>query len=284
MTEDIFLAEQTIAIVGLGLMGGSLAMALRPHVATLLAVDSDPETRRYALEHGLVDRVSPNGIDLLPEADLIILAAPVRADLKWLSQLPELCPAPCTILDLSSTKAEIVAAMNRLPERFSALGGHPMCGKETSGLGHAEAELFHKAIFALTLTERTPPELRQLGEQLAALLGSRPLWLDAQTHDRWVAATSHLPYLISAALAGSTPAEAAPLASSGFRSTTRLAASDMNMMLDILLTNRTPILTALRKMRLTLNDLETALTATDERALREQLTRARDARNSLVSE
>lgn len=282
MTEDNFLAEQTIAIVGLGLMGGSLALALRLHVGALLAVDPDPETRRYALERRLVNKASADPAEILPQANLIILAAPVRANLKILAQLPELCLSPCAVLDLSSTKAEIVAAMNQLPERFAALGGHPMCGKETSGLRHADAALFQDAVFAFTPTERATPELRSLGEKLAALLGSHALWLEAETHDRWVAATSHLPYLVSAALAGSTPVESAPLASSGFRSSTRLAASDVAMMLDILLTNRTPLLTALRKMCLTLNELETALTKSNENALREILTHARQNRAKIL--
>lgn len=281
MGEDGIFANKTIAIVGLGLMGGSLALALRLHVGALLAVDPDPETRRYALERRLVNKASADPAKILPQADLIVLAAPVRVNLQLLAQLPLLCPASSAVIDLSSTKAEIVAAMNRLPERFSALGGHPMCGKETSGLPHAEAKLFKNATFALTPTERTTLTMRETANQLATLIGSRPLWLNAQTHDNWVAATSHLPYLLSAALAASTPTEAAPLASSGFRSATRLAASDVDMMLDILLTNRVPLLTALQNFRLGLTELETTLTATDERTLREQLARARDARKTL---
>ncbi|MBT3389663.1 MAG: prephenate dehydrogenase/arogenate dehydrogenase family protein [Chloroflexi bacterium] len=284
MIEDGFFRRKTIAIVGLGLMGGSLALALRLHVGALLAVDPDPETRRYALERRLVNKASADPAEILPQADLIILAAPVRVNLQLLAQLPTLCPTSSAVIDLSSTKAEIVAEMNRLPERFFALGGHPMCGKETSGLPHAEAKLFKNAVFALTPTERTTPALRELAEQMISLIGSRPLWLDAQTHDNWVAATSHLPYLLSAALSSSAPPEAAPLASSGFRSATRLAASDVDMMLDILLTNRAPLISALQNFRLALTELETTLAATNERALREQLTHARGSRKKLLSD
>ncbi len=283
MDNDGFFREKTVAIVGLGLMGGSLALALRLHVGGLLAVDPNLTTRRYALERRLVNKAAADPAEILPQADLIVLAAPVRVNLAILAQLPELCPSPCAVLDLSSTKAEIVAAMNHLPKRFAALGGHPMCGKETSGIAHAEAQLFQNAVFALTATERTTPALRDLAEQLAALIGSRPLWLDADTHDRWVAATSHLPFLTSAALAGSTPSESAPLASSGFRSTSRLAASDVEMMLDILLTNRAPVLDALHTYRLTLTDLETALAADDESALRALLVKIRRHHQDLMN-
>ncbi|MBL6966299.1 MAG: prephenate dehydrogenase/arogenate dehydrogenase family protein, partial [Anaerolineales bacterium] len=110
MGEDGIFANKTIAIVGLGLMGGSLALALRLHVGALLAVDPDPETRRYALERRLVNKASADPAKILPQADLIVLAAPVRVNLQLLAQLPLLCPASSAVIDLSSTKAEIVAA------------------------------------------------------------------------------------------------------------------------------------------------------------------------------
>ncbi len=259
-----------LGFFGLGLMGGSLALALRPHCAALHACDSDPEARALARRRGVVDSLHARPQDMLPHVDLLILAAPVRANLHLLAELPALTPRPLMLLDISSTKRAIVQAMQALPPRFDPLGGHPMCGKETNGLAHAEAALFRGAPFAFTPLERTSPRLRALAQTLAERLGARPLWLDAETHDRWTAATSHLPYLLAAALTLATPKEAAPLVGPGFRSSTRLSGSSPSMMLDILSTNRAPVLEALARFRAALEALENAL-RDDEDALRARL-------------
>ncbi len=246
-----------IGFFGLGLMGGSLALALRPHCAEIHACDADAHTR--ALAEGVVNSVCAHPADLLPRIDLLILAAPVRTNLRLLADLPRLWDAPLMVLDIGSTKRLVVEAMQSMPARFDPLGGHPMCGKEVSGLAHADPAMFRDAPFAFTPLERTSPRLRSLAQSLAERIGARPLWLDAATHDRWVAATSHLPYLVATALKEATPAEAAPLIGPGFRSTTRLAASNPVMMGDILHTNREPILQALARFRAQLDDIEAAL-------------------------
>ncbi len=253
-------------------MGGSLALALRPHCAAIHACDISPAARALAMERHVVDTVCARPAELPRDTDLLILAAPVRVNLRLLADLPDLWDAPLMVLDLSSTKRAIVEAMRALPPRFDPLGGHPMCGKETSGLAHADPQMFRGAPFAFTPLERTSPYLHALAQDLAERIGARPLWLDAETHDRWVAATSHLPYLLSLALKKATPAEAAPLIGPGFRSTTRLAASNPAMMLDILLTNREPVLQALARFRAQLDALESALCAGEENALLEQMT------------
>ncbi len=259
-----------LGFFGLGLMGGSLALALRPHCAALHACDPDARTRALALRRGVVDSVHARPQDMLPHVDLLVLAAPVRANLRFLAELPALAPRPLMLLDIGSTKRAVVQVMQALPPRFDPLGGHPMCGKETSGLAHAEAGLFRGAPFAFTPLERTSPRLKTLARALAERLGARPLWLDAETHDRWTAATSHLPYLLAAALTLATPEEAAPLVGPGFRSSTRLAGSSPAMMLDILSTNRAPVLAAIARFRAALDALENALRADDD-ALRARL-------------
>ena len=280
MDEDFFIHER-LCIIGLGLMGGSLALALRGSCARILGVDRDPATLALARAKKVADVVSADLAAALAETDLVILAAPVRANLTLLEVIPQLHPGPLAILDLSSTKAEIVAAMNRLPAGFAALGGHPMCGKETAGLAHADGKLFWNATFALTATNSTTPELRALAEKIIHISSAQPLWIDAETHDRWTAATSHLPYLISAALAASTPAEVAPLIGPGFQSTSRLAASDVTMMLDILATNRPQVLEALARYRATITAIETALRDTPE-TLPNLLENARQQKESLA--
>ena len=122
------LSESKIAIVGLGLMGGSLALGLRGKCAALFGVDPHLPTLELALSQHIVDAADSDPAQLLPEADLVILSAPVPAILTLLEQLPAFTSNPCIVMDLGSTKKKIVEAMSRLPERFDAIGGHPICG------------------------------------------------------------------------------------------------------------------------------------------------------------
>lgn len=281
MDEDGFFIEQSICIVGLGLMGGSLALALRGYCNRIIGVDPDYGTLALACEKSVVDLATDNLAEALHHADLVILAAPVRTNLSLLKKIPEIHPGPLSILDLSSTKAKIVSAMNHLPEEFMALGGHPMCGKEQASLAHADAKLFWDSAFVLTETERTTQTLRVLADKIIEIIGAQPLWIDADTHDRWAAATSHLPYLISAALAATTPNEVVPLVGTGFQSTSRLAASEITMMMDILTTNQEHVLDALSSYREALDKIESTLRKNPE-SLRPQLEIARQNRKSIV--
>ncbi len=243
------LTRQTVAIVGLGLMGGSLALALRGKCAGLLGVDHNPAVVEQAAAIGLADQLSANPAELLPRASVIVLATPVSVILQLLEDLPRLQPGAAVVLDVGSIKQAVVQKMAALPQRFDPLGGHPMCGKERSSLDEAEAELYRGAPFALTPLERTGPKARQVAEGLVRAIGARPVWLEAGEHDAIVAATSHLPYLTAAALAGITPPHSAALVGPGFRSTTRLAETPLAIMLDILRFNRANILPGLRRLQ-----------------------------------
>jgi len=256
-----FFAGKHVAIFGLGLMGGSLAMALKGHCRQLTGIDPDKKTIETARTRRVVDQAEVLPGELIRDADLIILAAPVNTILLLLGALPDLCPQRAIVIDLGSTKRVICDAMCSLPERFDPLGGHPMCGKETSGLESADPSIFQGANFALIPLERTSSKARQSIEALVRLIGSRALWMDAGTHDTRVAATSHLPYLAANALAYCTPSSAAPLAASGFASTTRLAVTPATMMLDVLQTNRDAILDSLHRYREHLAELENLLLA-----------------------
>ena len=259
------LAEARVAILGLGLMGGSLAMALHGRCARLLGIDPDPATLALAEQLGLADRLSQDPAILLPGADLVVLAAPVGSILRLLGDLPRLHPGRAVVLDLGSTKTGVVRAMAALPPRFEPVGGHPMCGKERSSLAEAEAQLYQGATFALTSLSSTTPRARSLAEELVRGVGAQPLWLEAETHDRWVAATSHLPYLVACALAAATPEETGPMVGPGFRSTARLAASPTSVMLDVLSTNRANLLEAIGRFRLHLDQIEACLVDVEAR-------------------
>ena len=263
MTEPDDFKRSRVAILGLGLIGGSLALALRGKCAMLLGLDTDPQVAAQAQASGVVEQASTQPQEVLPQADLLVLAAPVGGIIHILKQLPNWRPGSAVVMDVGSTKAEIMVAMQALPERFDPLGGHPMCGKERGSLANAEASLFKETAFALTALPRTSLHARQLAEQLVKAVGANPLWLPADVHDRWVASTSHVPYLLANALAASTPAEVQALIGPGLRSTTRLAATPLSIIMDVLATNRPNVLAALRKLQAQLDELATSLETSD---------------------
>jgi len=277
------LKQSEIVIIGTGLMGASLALALRGHVKTLRGID--PSETARAIADPYFDHISGN-LELAG-ADVIILAAPVKAILNLLKKLQGTAPRGALVFDLGSAKGQIVAAMDNLPDYLLAVGGHPMCGKETSGPDAADGALFQDCTFAICPSRRSTPEALLLAQQIVVASGAQPLIMDAEKHDEAVAAVSHLPYMISAGLVNTVLAESDQslwaLASSGFRDTSRLAASDVTMMGDTLLTNRDAALKVLHNFGKQVADLEAALQLADEAQLKALLTEARAARLSWAS-
>ena len=270
-----------VAIVGLGLMGGSLAGALRGRCREVVGVARRGETIELALARGLIDRGTTELSEGVGQADVVVLATPVRTIVRQIAEIGPLLPGGCLLMDLGSAKVPIVAEMARLPEWVEPLGGHPMCGREVSGVEAAELTLYRGATFILTPLPRTSDAALALGCQLAEAVGSRPLIMDAERHDRLVAVVSHLPYLMASALVGTADAAAAfdPLvwqvAATGFNGCARLAGSDVVMMLDILLTNRQAVLRAVSDFQDKLGELARLVEAVDETELRARLSAAR---------
>ncbi len=266
-----------ICVVGLGLIGGSFALALRlaqrtalrPFPLHLTIVDTNPQTRAAA--NRLADFATGDFAAGVKEAELVVLATPVRAILDCLARLPELRPDGCLVLDLGSSKAAVCQAMDTLPGHFQAIGGHPMAGKETAGFGAATPDLFRDHMFILCRTRRTTPALELLALELVEHVGASPLFLPPEQHDEMVAAVSHLPYVVSAALmrlAASLGDERLwPVSASGFRDTARISGSDPRMMLDILLTNKTAVLRQVAQYQEILTAVTRFLETGDEDAL-----------------
>lgn len=276
------LSESKIAIIGLGLMGGSLALALRGKCAALFGIDPDPATLKTALSQHIVDYADSDPAALLPAADLLILAAPVPAILTLLEALPALTQNPCIVLDLGSTKNLIVAAMSRLPQNFDPIGGHPICGKEKLSLANAERTLYYAAPFLLTPLERTSPRALSAAEQLIAAVGAKKKIVRADEHDQMLAATSHLPFLLSSALTLATPPAAADFVGPGFKSASRLAGTSSSMMLGVLQSNRENVLSALHALQAELVEIESALSAEDFAALENLLREAQAKHQSFM--
>lgn len=266
-------------------MGGSLALALkeRKGVKKIVGISRTPATINAALARGIVDDAGDD-LQLARDADLIVLAAPVRTILKQLPQLDSIARDGALILDLGSTKRAIVEAMNQLPERLCAVGGHPMCGKETSGLEAADAELYRNKVFILTPTARSTEAAMQTAEELAQTIGSRVIILDATRHDQIAAAISHLPFVVASNLAhtigewAESEERVWELASSGFRDTTRVAASDTTMMMDILMTNSENVSEMMREYSRAFGELADLIYDEDEDKLRARLEDAKRQR------
>jgi prephenate dehydrogenase len=273
MDEDGFrLKDQHVCVVGLGLMGGSLALALGEQVAHLSAVDNDPAACRLAVERAIVAEAGGD-LKLAAGADLVIVATPVRAAVRLVGALGLLLKPGALLMDVCSVKRPIVAAMDSLPPSLSAVAGHPMCGKEVSGLIHAEASLYHGARFVLCRTARTTPAALSSAQRVVSAVGAQALLMEPDHHDRVAAAISHLPYLLSAALALSAGERADDdsavweLASSGFRDTSRLAGSDPTMMADILLANQDAIHEALAEAQEALDRLRESIQGGDPQTI-----------------
>jgi prephenate dehydrogenase len=241
-----------VAILGTGLIGGSFALALRKYAPGAIVAGWDKEhVLRHAHERGAIDE----GFGELPlavaGADLIYVALPVGHTIELLPELARLASPQALVTDSSSTKRSVCAAA---AECFSAngacfLGGHPMAGKEISGIAAADAELFRGSKYALIRKRRNEntvaPDDPRITEFVALLkrLGAEPVWLDAETHDRAAAIVSHLPQLLAVALAGvvrdQTDETGLPviLAGRGLRDALRLAGSPYSVWRDIILTN-----------------------------------------------
>ncbi len=230
-----------VAIVGLGLIGGSVALACRTRwpSALLIAVDRK-DVLEPAMVHGAVD-VGADDLGIVGEADLVVLAAPVGEILRLIPQLPDVIRGDAVITDTGSVKRAIVRAAACLPERLPFVGGHPMGGGASSGLAGARADLFADKSWIFTPAEGTGADAVERLSQWASALGARPVTMSADEHDRLLAAISHLPQVLASALMAVTGERAGEtglaLAGDGLRDTTRLASSPASMWADILASN-----------------------------------------------
>ena len=289
---------QKVLIIGLGLIGGSLGLALRHasnHADTRLyeitGYDRSAERLQKASQMGAIDRASDALPAAVQQAQVVILATPALAVHQLLGEIAPCLRAGTIITDTASTKAAIMRwAAELLPADIPFIGGHPMAGA-TGSLDAARPDLFHDATYCLTPGAAPDPEAMETLHDIIHALGATPLLIDAATHDRCVAAISHVPFLASVALVEMLTNDAnidlmSRLASSGFRDTTRLAAGDPTMYHDISLTNREAILAWLDAYSQQLQALRQLLATTDEAGdsrLKRFFEQARQQRQNIIS-
>jgi len=288
MEDGFRLQDSTIAIIGLGLMGSSLAMRLKGHCARLIGFDSHPATLELALSKGIIDHAEsvfphPQPLSLWERGvDILILATPVPSILDLIQQLPSLILAPCIVMDLGSTKRDIMQAMSNLPLHFDPIGGHPICGKEKLGLENADPNLYQNAPFVITPLKRATQHALRIAQEIISTIGAHPIEMTAEEHDCILATTSHLPFIIASSLARSTPHEFSSLIGPGFRSTARLAGTPSHMMMGILKSNRDNVLNALSAFQQQIAQIKTALMDEDYGALENVLNQSQSDYHALV--
>jgi prephenate dehydrogenase len=261
---------KTVAIFGVGLIGGSFALAIRKagFEGRIIGVSSD-DTIRAALESRVIDEALP-AQQAAEQADLLYLAQPIQRIIESLAEINAWVQPGALITDVGSTKQAILERASQVISRAQFLGGHPMAGRERRGVEAAEAELFEGRPYVLT--PQSPSELESLAAreflEWIPKLGSFPVIMQAEEHDRTVAFTSHLPQLASTALAATLDGRPEPLTGvygPALVDSTRLALSSFDIWGDIFDTNRHQILVALDHYTAKLEELRRALNESEMR-------------------
>ncbi len=281
------------AVIGIGLIGGSFALAAKRAgvVASVVGVARSADTREAALAMGAADEVTADPAEAVRGADLVYLAVPVRATRGIFERISaELTPGTL-VTDAGSTKREVMAAAAELlPANVTFIGGHPMAGSEQSGVGAARADLFEGAAYYLTPGETTSQDELDRMLALVRAVGAHPDVKAAEYHDRMMAATSHLPHLVAAALArtvhhlASGGKEVGDFLGTGFTDTTRLAEGSPEVWRDIFLSNPDNIAGALEQMIEQLQQFADAFAGIDPELFEELLEGARQARRELLDQ
>lgn len=282
---------QKVCVVGCGLIGGSLALALRRtgRAARIVGIDIDPRTRQTALARQIVDEMA-HLEEGLREADLVVIATHVpiaKTVITRIAAQEERLAQGVVVTDVCGTKTDIVRLAEGRLRRAHFVGGHPMAGSERSGVEASSAKLLENAIYVLTRTAATDPTAAADLAELLQAAGARVTFMCPEEHDRVVAAISHVPHLIAAALVNQVAERAGQdtrypeLAAGGFRDITRIASSDPRLWRDITLENRREIVPLLEDWNRRVEHLKTVILQMNDRDLEDFFRTARRFRDTL---
>lgn len=281
-----------VAILGLGLIGGSLGMAFRAAAKGIHVTGyaRRMETGDIALAMGAVDQIAATPEEAVADADVVIICTPVIQMLPLAAAiLPRMKPGSI-LSDAGSTKSWFVNKVRPLiPPGIHYIGGHPMAGREKSGMEAASANLFRDRWYIFTPLPETPPLLLEKLRNLIAVTGALTAVMNEGTHDRVTAVISHVPHVAAAALVHllkkeMNPAETARFIGGGFRDTTRIASSDADMWADICMTNPDNIAAELDGMVGILNEVAQLIRTGDRDRVHAYFDEAKRLRNSLLSQ
>ena len=275
-----------IAVLGVGLIGGSIGLAAREHVeaAEVMGFGRSPERLARARELGAIEHAAGSLEEALEGADACFCCAPVGSLREQVAAALAAAPGDCVVSDVGSVKQGVVESFS--DERF--VGSHPVAGAETAGVEHARGDLFQGAVWYLTPSAASSGILYERLHRLIVCLGARPVPIDAQTHDWILAGVSHLPHVMAnvlVSLAGAqlhAEGEALPRVGPSFRDMTRVAGANPAIWTDILLGNREAVRGQLRAFGRSLQDLEGWLEHGDRDAIDRWILDARDSRQALL--
>jgi prephenate dehydrogenase len=281
---------ERLAIVGVGLLGGSIAKAARARglAREIVGVGRDLGRLQPAVSDGALDRATTNLAEGVAGADVVVLGGPVLVNETLLAEVWRAAAAGAVVTDVGSTKGSIVRAAERLTAGRSEVhfvGSHPMAGSEKSGYAVARADLLAGATVVVTPGEAGDPRAVKTVSEFWTALGARVVTLDADTHDRAVAAISHLPHVAAWALVDAVmrfEPDALAIAARGFKDTTRIAAADPVMWREILLDNREAVRASVTAFRQALDDLDALVSGADAEALTAYLARVKAVRERLA--
>lgn len=281
---------QRVAIIGVGLIGGSIGLALKRRglAAEVIGVGRRAASLAKATERGAVDDQTTNFVQGLRGADFVVVATPVGAIVDAV-QSAALAAPKAVLTDAGSTKAEICRALiygesidQSPPQRLTQfVGSHPLAGGHQTGPEHARDDLLEGRTVAVTPDDDSLPAVVERVSEFWSQLGAEVVLISPEDHDRALATTSHLPHLVAAALAASTPEEWLQLAASGWADTTRIGAADPGLWLQIFRQNRSGILDALRQFERQLAELGEALESGNDEQLVLMLHDAKRIRDAL---
>jgi prephenate dehydrogenase len=274
-----------IAVIGVGLIGGSVAMAARERLgATVSGHDGSPEALETAVARGALDRACATVREAVTDAQAVFVAVPMGVLPELVAQALAAAPADCVVTDVGSTKRLVIGAHE--DPRF--VGGHPLAGAETAGVEHARADLFEGATWYLTPSAATSGVLYERLHRLLYGLGARPTAIDAETHDRILATVSHLPHVLANVLvsqaAGTLAAggERLPATGPSFRDATRVAGASSAIWTDIYLSNRDALVEEIDRAVSRLAEVREALCQGDAGAIAAWNDRAAEDRRRLL--
>ncbi len=254
-----------IAIVGVGLIGGSIGLCVKKKrlANSVIGIFRKKTSLKKALDNGAIDTGALD-IKAIEDADLIILTTPVKTIINSLPKVFQYAKKGAIIIDAGSTKSEIInCAKKFLHKNIRFVGCHPLTGLEKKGVKFADSNLFKNSLCILVPVDRVDDKIILFWKQL----GARVKILDAQRHDKILSLVSHLPHLMAFNLIKVIPKELISFGAGGLRDTTRIASSDSLLWSDIFLTNRSAILNALQKFTLSLNQFKKAIKNNDSKAL-----------------
>ncbi|MFA6291934.1 MAG: prephenate dehydrogenase/arogenate dehydrogenase family protein [Victivallales bacterium] len=283
--------NKTVAIIGFGLLGTSLGLALKGGKYVRVGWSRRPESRKQALKNNVVDKVFENPEDAVSNADITVICLPVPMIIEFCAKFAKFWKKGAIVTDVGSAKERIVRLVSPALTRNGVhfVGSHPMAGSEQSGAEAAKADLYDGAMVFLTPSPKTPDKVVKVAADLWKSAGARVMAIDSKKHDMTVAHTSHVPHIVAAILAltalgdGRTRGQRESGCAGGFRDTTRIASSAPQMWREIIENNREAVIEALGEFENNLKSFRENISKAEYSKLEKKLQSAKDLRDSWIA-